>query len=111
MLVFTNSARRPWTRQSFNLHWRRARAAAGRPDDGLHQLRHTFATSLLANGVNVAAVARYLGHASPTITLRFYSHWMPSDDDRARAIVDAVLSPTGDAAAVAPVWTHGASDR
>jgi integrase len=39
-----------------------------------HDLRHTFASLLIAQGANVVFVARQLGHTSPDITLRVYAH-------------------------------------
>lgn len=44
------------------------------PSVSLHSLRHTFASTLLAAGVPITTLARNLGHASPDITLRVYSH-------------------------------------
>jgi hypothetical protein len=32
-----------------------------------------------------------LGHASPVVTLRVYSHLWPGDDDRVRTITDTAL--------------------
>jgi integrase len=43
----------------------------------LHDLRHTHATLLLANGVPVKVVSERLGHASATITLTVYQHVHP----------------------------------
>jgi integrase len=40
----------------------------------LHDLRHTFASLLIAQGANVVFVSRQLGHASPNTTLGFYAH-------------------------------------
>ena len=39
-----------------------------------HDMRHTFASLLIAEGANVVYVSRQLGHASPDITLRVYAH-------------------------------------
>lgn len=39
-----------------------------------HDLRHTFASILVANGEDIVYVANQLGHASPAITLRIYAH-------------------------------------
>ncbi len=45
-----------------------------RPRLRFHDLRHTFASLLIAQGNNVVFVSRQLGHASPDITLRVYAH-------------------------------------
>jgi integrase len=47
---------------------------AGRPRLRWHDLRHTFASLLIAGGHNVTFVSRQLGHASPSITLNIYAH-------------------------------------
>jgi integrase len=44
----------------------------------LHDLRHTHATLLLADGVPVKVVSERLGHASATITLTVYQHATPA---------------------------------
>ena len=41
---------------------------------GFHSLRHTFATRLLENGVDVKTISELMGHSSPTITLNRYVH-------------------------------------
>ena len=53
--------------------WRRARKEAGLDDVRLHDLRHTVASQAVARGVPLSTVARMLGHADPTMTLR-YAH-------------------------------------
>ncbi len=44
-----------------------------------HDLRHSFASLLLASGEDVVRVSRLLGHASPKITLDVYSHALPTE--------------------------------
>ena len=41
-----------------------------------HMFRHSFATSLLKNGVSVEIVARLMGHGSAVITRKYYDHWI-----------------------------------
>ena len=41
-----------------------------------HKFRHTFATSLLQNGVSVEIVARLMGHSDASVTRRHYDHWI-----------------------------------
>ena len=48
------------------------------PDIRWHDLRHTYATLLLARGTHPTYVQKSLGHASVQLTLDRYSHWMPS---------------------------------
>jgi integrase len=43
-----------------------------------HDLRHTYASLMIASGVDVVRVSRLLGHSSPTITLNVYAHQLPS---------------------------------
>ncbi len=40
----------------------------------LHDCRHTFASLLIAQGLDVVFISRRLGHASPATTLRVYAH-------------------------------------
>jgi integrase len=62
---------------------------------GQHQMRHTFASLLLQNGVPITYVAAQLGHSDPSITLRVYSHWLP-DASRDR-LVDRLDETLADA--------------
>ncbi len=47
---------------------------AGIPKYSLHELRHTFASILIDQRETVALVQNQLGHASPDITLKTYTH-------------------------------------
>lgn len=59
--------------------------------DGMHALRHFYASTLLARAVSITELADYLGHADPGFTLRTYTHLVPSSHQRAREAVDAVF--------------------
>jgi integrase len=67
--------------------WRRA----GLEPITLHEARHTFASLMIAAGVNAKALATYMGHASMTITLDRYGHLMPGNEDESAALLDAYL--------------------
>jgi integrase len=61
-------------------------------ENGMHALRHYYASITLADGVNVKELAQYLGHGDPGFTLRLYTHMLPSSHERARKAVDSRLS-------------------
>ena len=52
-----------------------------------HMFRHTFATGLLTRGVPIEDVAILLGHASPAITAKYYSHFVQARRERLEARV------------------------
>lgn len=54
-------------------------------------LRHTFATLALGQGVHPKVVSDALGHASIAITLDTYSHVIPAMHQQAAEALDAVL--------------------
>lgn len=54
-------------------------------------LRHFYASALIAGGASVEQVQLVLGHASAVITLRIYAHLWPGEEDRTRSVMDAVL--------------------
>ncbi|GAA3215510.1 site-specific integrase [Actinocorallia longicatena] len=70
---------------------------ARRKVDGLpagfryHDLRHYFASLLIASGADVKVVQTRLRHASAKTTLDTYAHLWPDRDESTRAAVDAVL--------------------
>ena len=55
-----------------------------------HDLRHTFATMMIAGGCDVRTVASYLGHASVSVTLGIYAD---VDPDAKRAAVGKAADP------------------
>lgn len=57
-----------------------------------HELRHTQATQLLANGVDVKTVQNRLGHADASLTLNQYSHAIPDNDEKAAQLVGALFA-------------------
>lgn len=70
---------------------RRAEDAAGLPHYRIHELRHTFASILIAQGENVVFVSKQLGHRDPSITLAVYAHLFDAQDrvDQARERLQA----------------------
>ena len=55
-------------------------------------LRHYFASLLIASGADVKTVQARLRHASAKTTLDAYGHLWPDRDESTRAAVDAVFA-------------------
>jgi integrase len=65
---------------------------AGLPNIRWHDLRHTYATLLLARETHPTYVQKSLGHASVQLTLDRYSHWMPSMGRATASAMDDTLA-------------------
>ena len=61
-------------------HFHRILAGAGLPRIRLHDLRHTMATLMLAEGEHPKVVSSRLGHSTIAITVDTYSHVLPGLD-------------------------------
>ncbi|WP_198145462.1 tyrosine-type recombinase/integrase [Frankia sp. EAN1pec] len=85
----------PITRHAATRVVRQAADDAGLPDATFHTLRHTFASTLLDQGVPVNVVAEYLGDRPETV-LRTYAHKIKGADDRARKIIGGLFDPPQD---------------
>jgi integrase len=69
--------------------FRRYKEAAGLPESvRIQDLRHTAATLALRAGTPIHVVSRMLGHASPDITLRVYSHVLSGMGEEAARMQD-----------------------
>ncbi|MGI9111968.1 MAG: tyrosine-type recombinase/integrase, partial [Gaiellaceae bacterium] len=89
--LFFGSGSRPFNRDQLVARAVKAWKNAELAPIGLHEGRHTFASILIAAGVNAKAPSTYLGHSSIQITLDRYGHLMPGNEDEAVALVDAYL--------------------
>lgn len=75
----------------FEHWWADFRADAGFDGLKFHELRHTHATLLIANGVDVKTVQGRLGHSSADITMNVYAHALPRNDAQAASEIDELL--------------------
>ncbi|CAL9547722.1 hypothetical protein SUDANB1_04362 [Streptomyces sp. enrichment culture] len=71
----------------------KSREHAAAREHGMHALRHFYASVLLDAGESVNALAEYLGHSDPGLTLKVYAHLMPSSRGRARKALGKALRP------------------
>lgn len=72
--VFCQESGKPHEPHTFQDLFKRCLRQAGIDKANFHSLRHTFATRSLEEGMDVVALSRILGHASPSITLDKYGH-------------------------------------
>ena len=100
-LAFVRSARRPFNESTVMVRARRGWERAKLEPIGLHECRHTFASLMIAAGVNAKALSTYMGHASVTITLDRYGHLMPGNEEEAAGLLDAYLERASTAARIA----------
>ena len=95
-LILATRERSALNRNYFNTRiWKPGQAQVGieqSRDNGMHALRHWYASVLLDAGESIRAVSEYLGHSDPGFTLRTYTHLMPASADRTRAAVDAAFA-------------------
>lgn len=61
----------------------------------LHQARHTYASYMIAAGVNAKALSSFMGHSSITVTFDLYGHLMPGTQAEAAALLDRYLTTEG----------------
>ena len=62
------------------------------PKVTLHSLRHSNATLMIAEGVDIRTVSNRLGHAQASTTLNIYAHALKSRDLDAAEKLDAALN-------------------
>lgn len=106
-LLFTAPmGNRIWRNQFNSDQWKPALAAAGvipereegekshaaAREHGMHALRHFYASALLDAGENIKALAEYLGHSDPDLTLRVYAHLMPTSRERTHKAMASIYA-------------------
>lgn len=98
--LFPGEKEQPLHQNSVGYWWRRARANVEYVYR-LHDLRHFYASGLIAAGCDVVTVQRALGHSSATVTLSTYAHLWPDANDRTRKaageLFEQSMNPTADA--------------
>lgn len=88
-LVFTTEAGAPLRNNNWRSRvWTPALQEARLPSVRIHDLRHTCATLLIAQGAHAKAIQRHLGHSSIQITFDTYGHLLPDEQDRVAAALD-----------------------
>jgi integrase len=96
-LVFPNHVGRPLSSQNLvQRHFHPLLERLSLPKIRFHDLRHTAATLLLAEGVHPKIVSEMLGHTEIGITLNLYSHVTPAMHESATWALGRLLDqPSG----------------
>lgn len=58
----------------------------------LHDLRHTSATFLISQGMDIETIAHRLGHSQPSLTMNVYGHCLPPKDKQAAELLSNMLA-------------------
>jgi len=84
----------PWPSRTVNGWWRQTKAEAGLSDSPyrIHDLRHFYASGLIADGCDVVTVQHALGHHSPKVTFDTYAHLWPNADERTRRAAERLFA-------------------
>jgi len=93
-LVFTSSIGTPAEPRNVVTSFKQHLKEAGLPDQRFHDLRHTCASLLLAQGVHPRVVMETLGHSQIQLTMNTYSHVMPVMQREAASQMNTLLSAT-----------------
>ena len=108
-LVFTSPQGTPLRLPNFRRRvWFPALEAAGlRANVRIHDLRHTAASLLIAQGAHPKAVQAHLGHSSIQVTMDRYGHLFPGDAEGLAEKLDAAARAARD---VDRTWTGSKND-
>lgn len=89
--MFSGKGGVPLHQNSAGYLWRITREKAG-VSFRLHDLRHYYASGLIAAGCDVVTVQRAMGHGAASFTLNKYSHLWPRAEDRTRNAAAQMLT-------------------
>ena len=90
-LVFPSTIGTPIDPTNILRKFRQLLKKAGLPRVRFHDLRHTSASLMLNNGVDVLVASKRLGHAKPSITLNVYGHLLYSDKKHVSNIIESLV--------------------
>jgi integrase len=90
-LIFTSAVGTSPEPRNVTRQFKALLTVANLPNIRLHDLRHSCATLLLAQGVNPRVVMETLGHSQVSLTLNTYSHVLPALQQDAAAKMNMAL--------------------
>ena len=89
-LMFCTSLGRTFNPHNVRRYWYRTLARLGLPQVRLYDTRHTHATALLTQGVNLAWVSERLGHTNIQTTKSVYAHVLPEAQREMANVMDTI---------------------
>lgn len=109
--VFTTSVGTPIEPNEVLRHFKQVVKTAGLPErTRFHDLRHSCATLLIAQGVHPRVVMEILGHSQISTTMNIYAHVLPRVQREAVAGLDALFAEAQPPASVGSA-AHGQADN
>ena len=92
-LIFATTLGKPILPRNLVRSFYAIRTRAGVPSIRFHDLRHSHASFLLAQGENPRLIAERLGHSTVSFTLQTYSHLPPGAQKAAASKLEETLRP------------------
>lgn len=94
-LVFPNTIGGPLSKHTLIQQYKKHLKNAGLPNLRFHDLRHSCASLLVAQGVHPRVVMEILGHSTITLTMNTYSHVLPQAQRDAVILMGSLFAPSG----------------
>ena len=96
--MFPSTIGTPLDHRNLFRHYKATLVEAGLPSIRFHDLRHTAASLLVAQGVHPRMVMEILGHSQIGLTMNTYAHIMPQAQREVADLMDVLLpaAETGD---------------
>lgn len=82
---------RPLRDTSIENHNKKFATMAGLPHIRIHDFRHSHASVLVNNGINIQEIARRLGHSDIEMTWNTYAHLYPREEERAVEVLNQIV--------------------
>jgi integrase len=90
-LVFPSTIGTPIEPRNLTRHFKSLLQGAGLPDVRFHDLRHSCASLLVAQGVHPRMIMAYLGHSQIGLTMNTYAHVLPEAQREVAALMEALF--------------------
>ena len=89
--VFLNSSKKSfYSHDVINVLIHKRLDTLGIESRNIYQFRHSFASRMIKNGIDITWVSKMLGHKDSSITLQVYTHYLKEDESTRRANLDKI---------------------